>query len=105
MESIFDPKDWVWRLEGFSLVPAMTDPEPAPDQLLKVIRCNCQATSKNLCSGKQCSCRSNGLKCRVACGDCRGIECQNCVTVELSEEEGNSIEEEFDNNIYGNAFD
>ena len=44
-------------------------------------------TSKKLCSGKQCSCRSNGLKCVAACGGCRGTECQNCVTVELFEEE------------------
>ena len=54
---------------------------PAPDELLKVMRCNCQATSKNLCSERQCSCRSNRLKCVAACGGCPGTECQNCVTV------------------------
>ena len=48
-----------------------------------VIRCKCQATSKNLCSRKQCSCRSNGLKCIAACGGCWGTECQNCATEEL----------------------
>ena len=65
-----------WRL-GVSLVPVMIDPESAPDELLKVIRCNCQATSKNLRSEKQCSCCSNGLKCVAACGGCRGTEHRN----------------------------
>ena len=66
MESSLHPKDWGWRLEGASLVRVMADQEPGPDDLLKVIRCNCQATSKNLCSGKQCPCHSNGLKCVAA---------------------------------------
>ena len=66
MESTLDPKYWGWRLEGNLMVPVLTDQEPAPDELLKVIRCNCQATSKYLCSGKQCSCRSNGLRCVAA---------------------------------------
>ena len=47
MESALDPQDWGWRLEGNSLVPVMTDTEPAPDELLNVIRCGCRATSKN----------------------------------------------------------
>ena len=72
-----DPQDWGWRLEGNSLVPVMTDTEAAPHELLNVIRCGCRATSKNLCSGKQCSCRSNGLKCVAACEGCCGTECQN----------------------------
>ena len=87
MESSLGPKNWGWRLESALLVVVMRYQEPAPGEFLKVIRCNCQATSKKLCSGKQCSCRSNGLKCVAACGGCRGTECQNCVTVELFEEE------------------
>ena len=101
MENTLDPKDQGWRLERASLVPFMTtDQKPAPDELLKVIRCNCQATSKSLCSGKQCSCRSNGLKCVATCEGCQGSECQIYVTVELFEEEENNIEDEFDNNMF-----
>ena len=37
MESTLYPKDWGWRLEGASLIPFMTDQEPAPDELLKFI--------------------------------------------------------------------
>ena len=51
MESTLDPKDWGWRLEDASLVPAMTDEEPAPDELLNIRRCNCRMMFKNLCSG------------------------------------------------------
>ena len=65
-----------WRL-GVSLVTVMIDQESAPDELLKVIRCNCLATLKNLRCEKQCSCCSNGLKCVAARGGCRGTECRN----------------------------
>ena len=103
MESALDPQDWGWRLEGNSLVPVMTDTEPAPDELLNVIRCGCRATSTNPYSGKKCSCRSNGLKCVVACRGCRGTECQNGEAAELVADEHNDIEDEFDN-IFDNIF-
>ena len=73
----------------------MADQEPGPDELLKVI--HKMQLSSNV---KKCFCRSNGLKCVTACGRCRGTECQNCVTVELFQEEENNIEDEFDNNIF-----
>ena len=76
MEILWTQKNGEWRL-GVSLVPVIIDPESAPDELLKVIRCNYQATSKNLRSEKQCSSCSNGLKCVAACGGCRGTECRN----------------------------
>ena len=104
VESTLDPKDFRWRLEGTSLVAVITDQETAPDELLKVIRCNCHATSKNLCSGKQCSCCSNGLKCVAACGGCWRTECQICLTVELFEEKENNIKDEFDNKIFDAVF-
>ena len=37
MESTLDPNNWGWRLEGASLVTFMTNQEPAPDELLKII--------------------------------------------------------------------
>ena len=36
MECTLDPKDLGWRLEDASLVPVMTDEEPAPDELLNI---------------------------------------------------------------------
>ena len=80
---------------GDILIPIMTDGPAAADELLNVVRCNCQTTSKTIC-GPRCSCRINGLKCVPACGGCRGVECQN------SEE---PLEHEHDSNDDGNLFE
>ena len=61
-------------------------------------------TLKNMCSGKQCSWHSNGLKCVAACGNSRGTECENGVT-ELPAEGENDFKDGFDNNIFDNIFD
>ena len=42
-----------------NLVPAMTDLPPAPDELLRVIRCKCTTD----CSAGRCSCRKHSLEC------------------------------------------
>ena len=102
MECTLNPQEWGWKLDEEKFMPIMTDKAPAPDKLLNMIRCNCQVTSKNPCGGHtQCSCRKNGLKCVAACGDCRGMECQNCDTVELASDDES---EEYDNNIFENIF-
>ena len=51
----------------------MTDQPPAPETLLKVIRCMC----KGNCSNKTCNCRKHGLICKKYCGLCRGETCTN----------------------------
>ena len=51
-------------------MPITTDLEPAPAELLKVIRCNC----KRIC---MCMCRKSGLHCISACGGCHGECCEN----------------------------
>ena len=51
--------------------------EIAPPGLLKIIRCNCKASSRNPCNSRMCSCFANGLTCVSACGDCRGTSCSN----------------------------
>ena len=81
MEMTLDPPDWGWILENDYMVPAMTDMDPVPCELLHVIRCKCNVSTKNPCGGKQCSCWSNGLKCVAACGDCCGAKCQNCIPI------------------------
>lgn len=72
-----DPTQWGWELRGSRLNPIMSDIEPAPENLLKFIRCNCKMSARNTCGGNMCSCRKNGLKCVTACGDCRGEGCKN----------------------------
>jgi len=56
---------------GFS--PTMTDSPPAPDDLLKIIRCNCLTK----CQNARCSCIKHGLKRSAACGNYHGSACSN----------------------------
>ncbi len=67
------PDDWGWRQEHGKLMPRTMDCSPAPECILKVIRCQCLGT----CETKKCSCRKNGLLCTYACGECKGIDCRN----------------------------
>ena len=67
-----DPTLWGWKLDQSQLVPVMTDKPIAPDDILKIIRCQCTSG----CNSLRCSCRSNGLKCVSACTNCSS-ECSN----------------------------
>ena len=53
----------------------MTDKEPGPQDLMKMIRCNC----KESCD-KRCSCKKAGLNCSISCGECLGTYCTNAIT-------------------------
>jgi len=72
-----NPTDWGWQVQSGTLVPITTDQKPAPDDLLKVIRCSCKTTSHNACGTNLCSCRRNGLFCVSACSSCHGTDCNN----------------------------
>ena len=61
-------------MNNASFSPIMTDAEPDPQDLLKMIRCNC----KESCN-KRCSCRKAGFKCSSSCGECLGVFCDNAV--------------------------
>ncbi|GFN73858.1 hypothetical protein PoB_000036400 [Plakobranchus ocellatus] len=67
------PEVWGWQLSSGRLDPCTTDLPPAPQLLLKMIRCNC----KSDCRSKRCTCRKHGLKCSLACGECKRIGCLN----------------------------
>ena len=68
-----DPINWGWQEceEGF--VPIRTSLPPAPEHLLRVIRCNCQTD----CSTLRCSCKKHNIECTLACGNCKGTGCTN----------------------------
>ena len=69
-------EDWGWQnLQGRLLRRAM-DCQPAPDCILKLIRCQC----KEDCSINRCSCRKHELKCTSTCGECRG-DCSNTTAI------------------------
>ena len=66
------PVAWGWKISESGLTPIQTDLLPAPEDLLKVIRCGCTTDSESL----RCSCRKSGLKCTVACSNCKGLACK-----------------------------
>ncbi|KAK7111484.1 hypothetical protein V1264_011106 [Littorina saxatilis] len=73
------PEEWGWHLSaGQQLEPRTTDLPPAPEALLRVVRCNC----KKDCQSKRCTCRKHGLVCSVACGGCKGLSCTNSPSFE-----------------------
>ena len=51
------------------------DLPPAPDILLKGIRCNCSTG----CGTMRCGCKKNGLPCSQASGTCQETSCDNCL--------------------------
>ena len=87
----FNPEQWGWKLDGTQISPIMTDLAAGPESLLKFVRCKCKLSSRNPCGTNICSCRKNGLMCVTACGDCRGVNCNNAEDFTLDE-----LEEDFD---------
>ena len=67
------PETWGWTRGETSLLPTTMDIAPAPAELLKMIRCNCSTD----CTSAKCSCKKHGMKCSIACGQCRGSSCFN----------------------------
>ena len=76
-EHSLEPSDWGFYKQGNIMKPIKTDLAPAPENVLNIIRCNCKITSRNTCGTMLCSCKSHGLPCVKACGDCRGMNCNN----------------------------
>ena len=97
-----NPTEWGWHLEDGYLQPIKTDVAPAPQRLLKFIRCNCKTASKNTCGSDSCSCRKSGLKCVTACGDCRGELCENTVKLDetVASDSDEDVGEDFDRNVF-----
>lgn len=79
--------EWGWKDDNECLCPVMTDRDAAPSKVLKFIRCKCKQKGKNPCGTNQCSCHKNGLKCMMACMDCRGEFCNNAETAVVLDEE------------------
>ena len=72
-----------------------TDMQPASESRLKFVRCKGKSTLKNVCRKNLCSCQKHGLKCMVACDECRGESCAN--SVDIVEEDADKI---FDRNLF-----
>ena len=88
MNIALHPIEWGWTLRGNNYEPIMTDLDPAPENILKLVRCNCKSI-KNLCGTNACTCRRTGISCISACGQCNGKDCNNTMRQEIDE----SVEE------------
>ena len=78
-----DPLDWGCEGVKGLLLPVLTDMPAAPEDLLKVVRCNC----KTGCASTLCTCRKHGLVCTAACGRCRGKTCVNTAPLTVPDQE------------------
>ena len=75
--SNLNPLEWGWKQAENLLLPIQTHLQPAPEDLLKIIRCSC----KSNCDSKRCTCRKHGLECSPGCGECQGKSCLNAQTI------------------------
>ena len=75
--------DWGWMTTDENLVPVMTLLPPAPDELLRVIRCNWTTD----CSTARCRRRKHSLDGSPACGQCRCIGYSNSTAADISDED------------------
>ena len=77
------PVEWGWKESEAGLMPTQTNLPPAPDELLRVIRCNCRTD----CCTMRCTCKKHNIKCSPACGNCRGSGCMNSDSLVCDEEQ------------------
>ena len=95
--------DFGWEVRNGIPVPVMASSDPAPPELVDVIRCLCRAEGKK-CSTVSCSCHREHLTCTSYC-NCRGEDgCYNPYTqktattqaadLEMEEAEEQEVEEQ-----------
>lgn len=75
LQTKLDPEQYGFRSHNGELIAVITDKKPAPDELLKEIRCSCSKGEK-LCL--TCNCAKKRLQCSIHC-KCGG-ECENSFT-------------------------
>ena len=83
------PLEYGWKKSEEKFMPILTDLPPAPDDLLKMIRCNCLTD----CSSMRCTCKKHNVPCSPACGNCRGSGCTNSNKLDLINEDEDDINE------------
>ncbi len=72
---VMQPEEWGWKIINGKLLAVLTDLSPAPENILRMIRCNCSAD----CGTTRCTCRKHNLLCSSACGQCRDSGCTNSI--------------------------
>ena len=72
------PINWGWQIIDAELTPIMMPDNvvPAPESLLKLIKCSCKSVSNRCGPKSRCSCARNSLRCTVFCScDNDGLKC------------------------------
>ena len=82
-------EEWRWKACDGLFLPVLTHLPPAPEAILRIIRCNCSTD----CSSLKCSCRKHNLECSAACGQCRGSGCTNSIRPDDSESSSDDDED------------
>ena len=90
-DSDYMPLDWAF-------IPIMTDEEVGPEDLLKVIPCDCKLS----CDSNRCTRRKAGLCCTSSCKECHGSLCNNTNDeVAISDD---NFDKDFDDTQFLDAF-
>ena len=74
--------EWGWQLCDEGFVPLQTALAPAPENLLRIIRCSCLTD----CSTLRCTCKKHNIECTPACGNCRGSGCTNSLQMSCDDD-------------------
>ena len=72
LSTVLKKEEYGFNIENGSVVPVITDIEPAPPDLLQDIRCSCKSTKRQCVS---CSCARKGMPCSIHC-KC-SAQCEN----------------------------
>ena len=76
-------EEWGWRLnDDGQLVPIMTQLQPAPEYLLRDVRC----TACLIVVACDAYVKKHDLECSAACGHCRGTSCTNAAALDFDED-------------------
>ena len=82
-----DPFTWGWKVLNGMMIPIPMQQAPAPNELLKIFRCDCKVGCKNV----RCTCVKNELKRTQVCDECRGVSCINSQESILNSDEDELI--------------
>ena len=73
-----EPTEYGWTKEDEMLLPTtLPDGVDLPQEVLKVIACNCQTDEP--CRQGNCTCKKNKMACSMFC-KCRGVDCFSSLT-------------------------
>ena len=82
------PEEWGWKVINGKLLPVMINQSPAPENILRIIWCNCHADYST-----RCTCRKHSLVFSSVCGQCRGSGCTNPTRPTFVVEEDDELDE------------